>query len=228
MASFVQKNVDSVRERIETALARSGRGGESVTIVGVTKTMGSERVLDLLDAGITDIGENRVQEFLEKSRQVTRACKWHLIGTLQRNKAAKVIGRFSLIHSLDSVKLARTLNRLGGERDTVTRVLIEVNTSGEATKQGFSAGELEAAAAEIAALPHLELAGLMTVGPLTDDAGAQRRAFKTLFDLRERTERALSLSLPELSMGMSDDFEVAVEEGATLVRLGTVLLGARV
>lgn len=227
MPYSVQQNVDRVRGRIKTALDRSGRGGSRVTVVGVTKTMGFERVLELVRAGIDDIGENRIQEFLDKSPRVTLPCNWHLIGTLQRNKATKAIGRFALIHSLDSVKLAQALSRLSGERNTVTRALLEVNTSGEATKHGFSPEELEERAGEIAILPALEIAGLMTIGPFTDDANLQRRAFKKLFDLRERLERSLSLDLPELSMGMSDDFEVAVEEGATIVRLGRVLLGER-
>jgi pyridoxal phosphate enzyme (YggS family) len=227
MTSPVQQNVDRVRERIIAALDRSGRGGAWVTVVGVTKTMGFERVLELIRAGINNIGENRIQEFLEKSPLVTLPCNWHLIGTLQRNKAARAIGRFTLVHSLDSEKLARALSRLSGEHTTVTRVLVEVNTSGESTKHGFFPGELEEHLGEIAGLPHIELAGLMTVGPFTDDAGAQRRAFKQLFDLREQLQGSLSLPLAELSMGMSDDFEIAVEEGATIVRLGRVLLGER-
>lgn len=227
MSSPLSQKIDRVRERIGGALERSGRGNENVRIVGVTKTMGHERVLELIRCGITDIGENRIQEFLEKSERVDLPCNWHLIGTLQRNKAGKAIGRFALIQSLDSMKLARTLNRLGGEHNQVTRVLVEVNTSGETTKHGFAPEETEACIGEIAELPYLELAGLMTIGPFTDDTAAQRRAFRSLFDIRGRLERSLSISLPELSMGMSDDFEIAVEEGATIVRLGRVLLGER-
>ncbi|MBI4721332.1 MAG: YggS family pyridoxal phosphate-dependent enzyme [Chitinivibrionia bacterium] len=221
------ENAQRVRERIEAALVRSGRGGGSVTIVGVTKTMGPERVAELIRAGISDIGENRIQEFLGKAPAVALPCRWHLIGTLQRNKAPKAIGRFSLIHSLDSVKLAGALDRLGGERNAVTRVLMEVNTSGEASKHGFTPAEAPDAAGEIARLPHLKFEGLMTVGPLTGDVALQRKAFKMLFELRSRLEGSLAVPLPELSMGMSDDFEAAVEEGATIVRLGRVLLGER-
>jgi pyridoxal phosphate enzyme (YggS family) len=203
------------------------RKPEDVTIVGVTKTFGADVVDALVDAGVSDIGESRIQEFLEKSAAVTTPCRWHLIGHLQRNKAPKAIGRFEMIHSVDSLRLAEALNRLGAERSLASRVLLEVNTSGETAKHGFAPAEVEPAALEIASLPSIEIEGLMTVGPLTDDAGEIRRAFALLRDLRERLEKATGRKLPDLSMGMSDDFEIAVEEGATLVRLGRVLVGSR-
>jgi pyridoxal phosphate enzyme (YggS family) len=223
----IEKSVAAVRARVATACARVGRSPEDVTIVAITKTHGPAVVDAIIEAGIADVGENRVQEFLKKQPEVHLPCRWHLVGTLQRNKATKVIGRFEMVHSLDRVSLADTLNRLGGERDTRTRVLIEVNTSGEESKHGFDPAEVVRAARHVDSLPWLELEGLMTLGPLTDDTTAIRRAFQSLFRLREKAEQSLGRGLPHLSMGMSDDFEIAIEEGATLVRLGRVLLGPR-
>lgn len=223
----INENLAVVRGRIASACARVGRSPENVTIVAVTKTHGSSVVDAVIDAGVADVGENRVQEFLRKQPEVRLPCRWHLVGTLQRNKATKAIGRFELIHSLDRVSLAETLNRLGEERGIHTRVLLEVNTSGEESKHGFEAGEVVQAARRVEALPQLELDGFMTLGPLTDDMTAIRRSFQSLFRLREKAEQSLGRGLPHLSMGMSDDFEIAVEEGATVVRLGRVLLGNR-
>jgi len=158
---------------------------------------------------------------------VTRPCRWHLIGTLQSNKATKAIGRFEMIHSIDRLKIAEVLSRLGQETGVTTRILIEVNTTGETTKHGFAPDVAPEAAARIAELPSLRLEGLMTLGPLTDSLTAIRRSFQSLFRLNEKIGDSLGRALPHLSMGMSDDFETAVEEGATLVRLGRVLLGPR-
>jgi hypothetical protein len=221
------ENVARARERIAAALERSGRSGEDVTIVGVTKTFGPERVEELVRAGITDVGENRVQEFLDKKSRVSLPCRWHLVGTLQRNKAAKVIGEVHLIHSLDGLKLAETLSRLAADRGITVRALVQVNTSGEETKHGLKPEELIDTLARIVRLPNLLVNGLMTIGPLTDDPAERRRSFFSLRNLRGRAEDELGIELPELSMGMSDDFEEAVEEGATIVRLGRVLLGDR-
>jgi len=223
----IEKNVAAVRDRISDALRRSGRPSDAVTVVGVTKRFGPERVEALIRAGIEDIGENRIQEFSEKQPQVHLPCRWHLVGTLQRNTAAKAIGRFHLIHSIDSVRLAETLDRLGGGEDVVTRILLQVNTSGESTKHGFAPEETLDQAGEILRLPCLKLEGLMTIGPLTRNVSEIRRSFETLRDLGDRLRKALEVPSVELSMGMSDDYEIAVEEGATIVRLGTVLLGHR-
>ncbi|UCG53459.1 MAG: YggS family pyridoxal phosphate-dependent enzyme [Candidatus Latescibacterota bacterium] len=227
MTGSIDENLSRVRERIQRACDRVGRRFDDVTIVGVTKTFGPEVVEALVKAGVVDIGENRIQEFIEKKAEVKIDCRWHLVGTLQRNKAPKAIGQFDLIHSVDRLKLAQTLSRLGEEREIDTRVLIEVNTSGEASKHGFSPEDVTDAAGIISELPRLDLGGLMTVGPLTDDLVSVRRSYQTLFRLKEHTESALGTRLRHLSMGMTDDFEIAVEEGATLVRLGRVLLGER-
>ncbi len=227
MDMSLKDNLARVQERITAAQERSGRSGERVTIVGVTKKFGFERIEELIGAGVRDIGENRMQEFLEKQPLVRVPCRWHLVGTLQRNKAPKAIGRFFLIHSVDSVRLATTLNRLGEERNCITRVLMQVNTSGESTKHGFSLAEAVDSAAEISELPQLELAGLMTIGPLTSEESVIRRSCRALYKLRADIQQSLGLFIPELSMGMSDDFEIAIEEGATIIRLGRVLLGER-
>lgn len=223
----IQQNLQDVRERIDRACSRVGRSPDDVTIVAVTKTHGPDVVDAVVAAGIEDVGENRVQEFLAKANDVTRPCRWHLIGTLQSNKAVKAIGRFTMVHSIDRPKIAQALSRLGVEHDVETRVLIEVRTTNEPTKHGFAADEVPDVAAMIAELPALRLEGLMTLGPLTDDMTAIRRAFQTLFRLKEKLEGSLDRPLPHLSMGMSDDFEIAVEEGSTMVRLGRVLLGSR-
>lgn len=227
MNRAIEANVREVRRRIAEACRRVGRSAADVTIVGVTKTFGPDVVDALIEAGIGDIGESRIQEYQRKRPAVVEPCRWHLIGTLQRNKARKAIGEFELIHSVDSFDLAATLSRLGAESGAETRVLLEVNTSGEATKHGFSVDDVREVAAKVAVLEHVGLDGLMTIGPFTDDVARVRRAFETLRIVREAVERDLGRGLRHLSMGMSDDFEIAVEEGATLVRLGRVLVGER-
>jgi pyridoxal phosphate enzyme (YggS family) len=224
---MIEENLGRVRERIAEASGRSHRRPEEVIIIGVTKTFGPEFVDALVQAGVADIGENRIQEFLDKRPGVTRPCRWHFIGTLQRNKAAKAFGQFELIHSVDSVRLLEALNRLGEERGASTRMLFEVNTSGEPSKHGFSPADVVIAAEKAEALAGISLEGLMTVGPLTGDDDAIRRSFALLRGLRDRVTQAIGRRLSHLSMGMSDDFEIAVEEGATMVRLGRVLLGER-
>jgi hypothetical protein len=227
MRETIEANLRRVRERIEQACRRAGRRSDEVTIVGVTKTFGPEVVDALVEAGVEHIGENRIQEFLGKKPLVTRPCRWHLVGTLQRNKATKAVGQFELIHSVDRLALAETLSRLGEERGVTTQILLEVNTSGESTKRGLAPDELVDAAGQVVTLPGLSCAGLMTVGPLTDDPAAIRRSFEMLRNLGDRIETVLGKRPIHLSMGMSDDFETAVEEGATMVRLGRVLLGER-
>lgn len=223
----ITENLRVVKERVATACARVGRPVDDVTIIAVTKTHGADTVNAIVSAGIVDVGENRIQEFIAKRPGVTAECRWHLVGTLQRNKATKAIGQFEMIHSVDTIRIAEALSRLGHESDVTTRILLEVNTTGETTKHGFAPAETLGVAEKIAGLSSLRLEGLMTLGPLTDSTTTIRRSFQSLFRLREKLERDLGMPLPHLSMGMSDDFEIAVEEGATLIRLGRVLLGER-
>jgi pyridoxal phosphate enzyme (YggS family) len=198
-----------------------------VTIVAVTKGFGPDAVAAALAAGLTEVGENRVQEALEKiATPVGPRATWHLIGHLQRNKAKLVAGRFALVHSLDSVALADELDRRAAARAVVQRVLVQVNVAGETQKDGCSPAEAPALARHVAALPHLALEGLMTIAPFTDAAAVQRRTFRGLRLLRDALQEE-GLWLPTLSMGMSADYALAVEEGATAIRLGTVLFGPR-
>ncbi len=212
MNKHIKDNLEIVRERIAQACARSGRG---------------EVVDAVVEAGVVDVGENRIQEFLEKKQHVTRECRWHLVGTLQRNKAAKALGQFEMIQSVDRLRLAETLSRLSVERRLETRVLIEVNTSGEATKHGVTPDDVVDLAGAARELPGLLLDGFMTIGPLTDDEPRIRRSFQLLREIRSRAEEELGAAFRHLSMGMSDDFDIAVEEGATIIRLGRVLCGDR-
>jgi pyridoxal phosphate enzyme (YggS family) len=212
----------------ETVARHQAVGGWShpVRIVAVTKTHGPEAVRAALAAGLTDVGENRVQEALQKQEALAGVdVAWHLIGTLQRNKARHAAGRFAVIHSIDRADLAVELNRRQPE---VRRqmVLVQVNCSDEPQKGGVEPDSLFSLLDALAELPRLDVAGLMTMSALTEDAGEQRRAFRRLRELRDAAER-IGHRLPELSMGMSGDYPVAVEEGATMIRLGTILFGER-
>jgi pyridoxal phosphate enzyme (YggS family) len=214
-----------VREAVATHQAIGG-WTHPVRIVAVTKTHGPEAVRAALAAGLTDIGENRVQEAMEKQDGLADVrVDWHLIGTLQRNKARHAVGRFALIHSVDRLDLAVELDRRAAE-GTRQAVLIQVNCSGEPQKGGVEPGGVPALLDALGGLPHLEVRGLMTMSALTDDVAEQRRAFRHLRELRDAGERS-GHRLPELSMGMSGDFPVAVEEGATMIRIGTLLFGER-
>ena len=214
-----------VRETV--ARSQAARGWQHpVRIVGVTKTHGPEAVRAAVAAGLRDVGENRVQEALQKQQALADLpVEWHLIGTLQRNKARTAAGRFTLIHSVDRVDLATELDQrsTGGSRQ---RVLVQVNCSAEPQKGGVSPESLPALLDQLQRLGRLEVQGLMTMSALTDDQTEQRRAFRLLRELREAAERS-GHRLPDLSMGMSGDYAIAVEEGATMIRLGTVLFGAR-
>ncbi|MFA5054892.1 MAG: YggS family pyridoxal phosphate-dependent enzyme [Dehalococcoidia bacterium] len=217
----IARNVQEVRERIARAAARAGRSPDEVTIVAVTKTVTEAAVREALAAGISNLGESRVQEAQRKIAQLS-GCEtspvWHMIGHLQRNKVQTALEIFDIIHSIDSVRLARELS---GQAKRIVPVLLEINVSGEETKGGFPPDELDEALAAISNLPNLSVRGLMTVAPWVDDAEEVRPVFRALRELRD------SFGLEQLSMGMSDDFEAAVEEGATMVRLGRIIFGER-
>jgi pyridoxal phosphate enzyme (YggS family) len=214
----------AVREQIEQAQARGGHG-QPVTVVAVTKTYGPDAPLAAWDAGLRDVGENRVQEALGKMPQVDRPLRWHLIGHLQRNKV-KQVDAFHLVHSMDSARLADALASFGEERGRPVDVLMQVNVSGEGTKGGYLPSDVPVEAERLRRLPGIVLRGVMTMAPLDADVATLRRVFAGARECREQL-RAAGHPATELSMGMSGDYEVAVEEGATLVRLGTVLFGAR-
>jgi pyridoxal phosphate enzyme (YggS family) len=214
-----------VRETV--ARSKATRGWQHpVRIVGVTKTHGPEAVRAAMAAGLHEIGENRVQEALQKQDALTDLpVRWHLIGTLQRNKARSAVGRFALIHSVDRADLAAEIDRRVGA-GTRQPVLVQVNCSAEPQKGGVSPESLPALLDELERFERLEVQGLMTMSALTEDRAEQRRAFSLLRELRDAGERS-GHRLPELSMGMSGDYAIAVEEGATIIRLGTVLFGER-
>ena len=223
----LHERLTAVRSRIAAAASRAGRDPGAVRIVAVTKGHPLPTAMEAAAADLLDLGENRVQEALGKMDAWPQtAVRWHLIGHLQRNKVRLAVGRFALIHSLDSERLADALEEEGAGRGLVQDVLVEVNVAGEAQKAGCPPAEVAALVEYVAGLPHLTVRGLMTMAPLTDDVGAQRRVFARLFALREELV-GQGFRLPELSMGMTNDFEAAVEEGATMVRLGTALFGER-
>lgn len=223
----LRARVEGVRERIEAARARAGRA-DAVTLVAVTKTHPADVVRAAIEAGIGDVGENRVQEMDEKVAEIGRnAVRWHLIGHLQRNKAARAIAIADLVHSLDSVRLAEALSAEAVKAGTSVRALVQVNTSGEESKFGLGPDEAVEAVARMAELPGLRLEGMMTMAPFTDDEAVIRRTFAGARRLREEAARQVPGLGRELSMGMSNDFEAAVEEGSTLVRVGSTLFGER-
>jgi pyridoxal phosphate enzyme (YggS family) len=225
----VADRVRSVLCNIRAAAERVGRPANSVRLVAVTKTVTVDRIQEGIAAGLTILGENRVQEALPKMVALKEApIRWHFIGHLQRRKVRTIVGLFELIHSVDTVELAQEIDRRAGEAGTRQDVLLEVNIGSEATKTGFHPEALVGLVPAVASLPHVRVKGLMAIPPPTEPDRA-RVYFRRL---REMAERIAELNLPsvamdELSMGMSNDYVVAVEEGATLVRVGTALFGMR-
>lgn len=228
-ATSIAAAVERVRERIAAAAARSGRATSEIRLVAVTKTKGSDAVRAAYGAGLRDFGENRVQEAETKLVQLAdlRDAVFHMIGHLQRNKTRRAVALFQRVDSLDSSALARKLNESAAEAGGVLPVLIEVRLSHEPAKSGIEPESLEALAESVAGLSHLKLLGLMTVPPWSEDPEPARPYFHRLRDLRDRLAWRLGLDLPVLSMGMTNDFEVAIEEGATEVRVGTAIFGRR-
>lgn len=224
----LSQRLAAVHERIEAARARGGVAG-SVTVVTVTKRFPAEVVREAIGAGVVDIGENRVAELEEKVGEVGRdAVRWHLVGHLQRNKARRAIPLFDLLHSLDSVRLARQLSADAVALGREVRALVQVNTSGEASKYGFAAEAALEAIGEMVELPALRLVGVMTMAPFVADEKLLRRTFAGARRIQEAAAaRYPAFEGRHLSMGMSNDYEIAVEEGSTMVRLGTALLGER-
>jgi len=223
----LQDNLGAVRERIAAACARAGRDVADVTLVGVTKRHPTETVVEAFRAGITDVGENYVQELVEKHSAVAEPVRWHFIGHLQRNKVRQIAAFVHMIHGVDSVRLGEEIGRQAIAAGRTIPVLLQVNTSGEESKHGVAPdGAIELGRA-LAAIEGIELVGMMTLAAFLDEAEATRPMFRLLATLRAELRAATGLALPHLSMGMTGDFEVAIEEGATLVRIGTALFGER-
>ncbi len=228
MALFddVRENVARLRREIDQSLERSGRTGDSVAIVTVTKRFPPEAINAAIAAGITDIGENRVQETAEKKPKVDVECRWHLIGHLQKNKINKALALYDMIQSVDSYELAEAINT---RTYSPVKILLQVDSSGEETKFGLDPDMLIDTAKRISMLDKIQMRGLMTIGPLTDDETRIRHSFRLT---RSLFEELLDMSLPNcemkfLSMGMSSDYRIAVEEGSNMIRVGTVIFGER-
>jgi hypothetical protein len=215
-----------VTERIEKAAQNAGRNPKDIRLVAVSKTVETDRVREAIEAGVTILGENYVQEAQKKIEEIGKPVSWHFIGHLQSNKAKVAVRLFDAIHSVDSVVLAEELNRRAQQANQKIPVMIEVNLSGEATKFGTEEEKVTTLAHGVLKLDHLSLEGLMTMPPYFDDPEMSRPYFVQLRDLKERLVKG-GIPLKELSMGMSNDFEIAIQEGATYVRVGTAIFGAR-
>jgi hypothetical protein len=226
----LESNLNSVRERIEEAAAKAGRDPSEIQLVAVTKRVEAERVIKALELGINAFGENYAQEFRDKfkvlSEQIDKEIKWHFIGQLQKNKVKYLVGKVELIHSLDSLSVAKEINKRAEGLEITVPVLIEVDTTGEESKGGVTPALLEGFLNEFSGLSSIEVQGLMTMPPYFDNVEMARPYFIRLREFRDNLLPSFP-KLIELSMGMSGDFEVAIEEGATIIRVGSAIFGER-
>jgi len=229
MRESITENIKKVRERIAIAAKNSGRSESDIQIVAVSKLQPVEKIITARQAGIEIFGENRVQELLAKMDSVKQVLRWHLVGHLQSNKVNKIIGSVEMIQSVDSLPLIEKLASSAKERTLTIKVLLQVNTSGEASKYGFEDSEVFSACELVEKLSHIEVKGLMTIGPLTDNIKRIIKSFAALRNLSQQIAKSASekINMTYLSMGMSGDYELAIEEGSNLVRIGTAIFGAR-
>jgi pyridoxal phosphate enzyme (YggS family) len=223
----IEENLKQVREDIERALQRAGRSSEEVTLIAVSKTHPAESVREVINAGHLLFGESRVQEARAKIPLLPSAARWHFIGHLQKNKIRQALPLFELIHSVDSLELAQSIDRIAKELGLHPRVLLEVNIAEEASKHGFARDSLRKIIGQMIVLERLQIEGLMTIAPYSAEPENSRSYFASLRELRDSLEDTELIGLPTLSMGMSGDFGVAIEEGATMVRIGTSIFGRR-
>jgi pyridoxal phosphate enzyme (YggS family) len=223
----IAANLEEIRRRMADAAQRAGRDPASVRLVAVSKTYPAEAVAAAAATGQRVFGESRVQESRDKIPACPSGLEWHFIGHLQKNKVRQALPLFPFFHSIDSTALAGAIDRIAGETGVKAQGLLEVNVSGEETKHGFTPEELRAQFPTLSKLPHLRIRGLMTMAPYSDNPEDARPVFRTLRELRDELQSTYQQPLPELSMGMSGDFEPAIEEGATLVRVGSSIFGAR-
>jgi pyridoxal phosphate enzyme (YggS family) len=223
----VAENLEHVREQIAQAAAKAGRAPGDIELVAITKTHPPEKVREAFEAGQTLFGESRVQEARVKIPELPSNLHWHFVGHLQKNKIRHALSLFELLHSVDSLALAQEMNRIAVDEGMRPRVLLEVNVAGEGSKFGFMPDELCKQMEALLELQRLSILGLMTIPPLADKAEASRRYFVQLRELRDRLQTEFRLDFPQLSMGMTQDFQIAIEEGATLVRVGTAIFGER-
>lgn len=226
---MLEDNLKKVQEEIEESCRKAGRDPKDVTLIAVSKTKPAEDIMELYRAGQRDFGENYVQELREKAEELPKDIRWHMIGHLQRNKVKYIAGYIDMIHSVDSLALAETISKEAAKHDRVIPILLEVNVAGEDTKFGLSPEEVPAMAEAISHLPNVVLRGFMTSAPFVDDPEENRVHFRKLAHLSvDSTSKNHDNNMVDvLSMGMSNDYKVAVEEGATMVRVGTSIFGAR-
>ncbi len=229
MNNFIKENLDRIEERISNACLKSGRSRDSVTLIAVSKTKPIDTIMEAYEHGIRLFGENRVQEMLDKETEMPKDINWHLIGHLQRNKAKQVIGKTCMIHSVESVELASNLSKYSLESDIVTDVLVEVNIAGEASKYGVAPENLRQFIRQINSYNGIRIRGLMTVAPFTENQEDNREYFRKMRQLSVdiKAENIDNVYMDFLSMGMTGDFETAIEEGATHIRIGTGIFGNR-
>lgn len=235
--TYIRENLEQIEERIQAACDRSGRAREEVLLIAVSKTKPASMVREAMEAGIRDFGENKVQELCEKAEEIKRlterpeagAINWHLIGHLQRNKVKYVVDQACLIHSVDSLRLAEEIQKEAAKKDCHVDILIEVNIGDEESKSGVAKEEAVGLVRAVAPLSRVHIKGLMAVAPIVSEPEESRPYFQEMFRLREeiRFMELPGVEMRELSMGMTGDFEVAVEEGATMVRVGTAIFGGR-
>jgi pyridoxal phosphate enzyme (YggS family) len=223
----IAENLERVREQIATASAKSGRSANDVDLVAITKTHPAEKVREAIETGQTLFGESRVQEARAKIPELPSYIRWHFVGHLQKNKIRHALPLFQLIHSVDSLALAQDIDRIAQQEGLHPRVLLEINAAGEGSKFGFPPDKLRGQFEALLALPRLSILGLMAIPPLAEEAEASRKYFVRLRELRDRLQTEFRVDLAQLSMGMTQDFPIAVEEGATLIRVGTAIFGER-
>lgn len=226
---YLKENLENIKKRIADAALRTGRKPEDIGLVAVTKTVDVERIKKIIEYGVENIGENRVQELCDKYGSIGNQCKWHLIGHLQTNKVKYIIDKVSLIHSLDSIELAREIQKRAHNANRIINVLVQVNVSGEESKYGLAVEQVENFIREISTFENIRVKGLMTIAPYVENPEDTRPVFRGLkkifIDISKKNID--NIDMEYLSMGMSNDFEVAIEEGANLVRIGTALFGKR-
>ena len=227
MSPGIAERLGRIRQRMERAAERAGRTPADAGLVAVSKTFPAEAVAAAFDAGQLDFGESRQQEAVGKIAALPRELRWHFIGKLQRNKVRKILEHFRWIHSVDSLRLAESIERVAGEMGAKPEILLEVNLAGEASKGGLSPEEIRDVTKAVGTFSNISLRGLMAIPPAVDDPERSRPFFRQLRELRDRLQDDLGVALPQLSMGMSHDFEIAIEEGATMVRVGSAIFGER-
>ena len=223
----IAENLERVRKQIAHAAANAGRAVDEIELVAITKTHPTEKVREAIEAGQTLFGESRVQEARAKIPELPSNVRWHFVGHLQKNKIRHALSLFELFHGVDSLALAEEINRIAQEEGLHPRVLIEVNVGGEGSKFGFAPDTLREQIESLLGLPRLSIEGLMCIPPVAEEAEASRKFFVKLRELRDALEKEFNVKLPQLSMGMTQDFPMGVEEGATLVRVGTAIFGER-